>query len=86
MQKLLLKDHDEVRDEYVKKWSADVAKEYKESYEEFLKSIDNPALDEQVDEYLSNLSKDHLHEQGEKKVMEKLIELAESEFDDVLNE
>lgn len=46
MEKLLLKNHDEARDEYVKKWSAEVAKDYKESYEEFLKSIDNPALDE----------------------------------------
>jgi hypothetical protein len=39
-----------------------------------------------VDEYLSNLSKDHLHEEGEKKTMERLIELAESEFDEVLND
>lgn len=39
-----------------------------------------------MDEYLSNLSKDHLHEETEKKVMEKLIEMAESEFDEVLND
>ncbi len=45
MEKLLNKERDQAREETVRKWASDVAKEYKDSYEEFLKSIDNPALD-----------------------------------------
>lgn len=62
MEKLLVEKPDQTRDNMVKQWAADVAKEYSQSYDKFLKSIQNPALDDEVDEYLSNLSKDQRHE------------------------
>lgn len=46
MEKLLVDNPDKAREEYIKNWAKNVGDEYNASYNQFLKSIENPALDE----------------------------------------
>lgn len=61
------------------------AKEYRMSYENFIESMRNDELDDQVDEYIKTLNQDELKlNPQEIEVVQRLIELPESELEDNL--
>lgn len=82
MEKLLDEKPDKTRDEYVVSYAKEVVNEYKEGYSRFLESIKNQRLEEEVDDYLASLTAEHLPDKDEGLKIEKLIEMAESEFDE----
>lgn len=82
MEKLLDEKPDKTRDEYVVSYAKEVVNEYKEGYSRFLESIKNQRLEEEVDDYLASLTAEHLPDTDEGLKIEKLIEMAESEFDE----
>lgn len=83
-EQLLTRTAQEKKD-YAMERAREEAAEYSSSYEKFLESIMNDQLDEEISEYLKSAEVGEEAEKVDAKAVEKIIEMAESEFDGELD-